>query len=222
MRNPWLDIPLSDYECHMSLPYVAQAQLLSDAFATALNDYSPRSVAILGCAGGNGLERIDSKVTERVVCMDINPDYIEHARVRFGRQVRGLELHVGDVQTDGFTFTPVELVFAGLLFEYVNVHRALARIRAMLCPTGVVITVVQLPTSETPEVTPSPYASLGALSSVMRLVPPEVLRHHAAACDYFEAGAETLEASGGKRFQVQAFGLRTPTHRPASAPSEHG
>jgi len=213
-------MPLCDYEGHMSLPYVAQAQLLSDAFATTLRDYSPRSVAILGCAGGNGLERIESTVTERVVCIDINPDYIEHVRMRFGRRLRDLELYVGDVQTDRLPFSSVELVFAGLLFEYLDVHRALAWIRARLCPTGVLATVVQLPDGGAPEVTPSPYARLSVLSSVMRLVPPEVLRHHAAACGYYLAGAQTLEAAGGKRFQVQVFGLKTLTQQLASGPSE--
>ncbi len=58
MRNSWLDIPLADYESHMALPYVAQAQLLSDLFAEALQELSPESVALLGCAGGNGFEAL--------------------------------------------------------------------------------------------------------------------------------------------------------------------
>ena len=72
MKNPWLDIPLADYEAHMALPHVDQASLLSDVFADALSKYSPRAAAILGCAGGNGLDRVDVKQTERVVCVDIN------------------------------------------------------------------------------------------------------------------------------------------------------
>jgi len=37
MRNPWLDIALADYEGHMALPNVGQAQILSDVFARALS-----------------------------------------------------------------------------------------------------------------------------------------------------------------------------------------
>jgi len=42
MKNPWLDIPLADYEGHMALPNVGQAQLLSDVFASALSKYKSR------------------------------------------------------------------------------------------------------------------------------------------------------------------------------------
>lgn len=212
MKNPWLDIPLADYEGHMALPNVGQAQLLSDVFANALSKYAPRSVAVLGCAGGNGLDRVSSKVTERVVGVDLNPDYVQQARTRFDHQIPLLELLVGDVQTDEFAFAPVELVFAGLLFEYVDAEAVLAKIRAMLCPGGTLLTVVQLPSTAIPEITPSQFASLSALSSVMRLVPPELLRQLAAAHGYCETEAQTV-AAGGKEFRVQAFRLETPNHR---------
>src|SRR5450759_4009390 len=114
MKNPWLDIPLADYEGHMALPNVGQAQLLSDVFAGALTKYAPRSVAVLGCAGGNGLDRVSSKVTERVVGVDLNPDYVQQARTLFDHQIPLLELLVGDVQTDELAFAPVELVYRPL------------------------------------------------------------------------------------------------------------
>jgi hypothetical protein len=58
MKNPWLDIPLSDYEAHIALPGVAQTQLLADILAGQLQSLQPTSLAVLGCAGGtasNGL-----------------------------------------------------------------------------------------------------------------------------------------------------------------------
>jgi hypothetical protein len=51
MNDPWLDVPLADYEGHMALPGIEQAQLLSDVFAGAPAKFSPRSVAVIGCAG---------------------------------------------------------------------------------------------------------------------------------------------------------------------------
>jgi ubiquinone/menaquinone biosynthesis C-methylase UbiE len=219
MKNPWLDIPLADYEGHMALPNVGQAQLLSDVFANALSKYAPRSVAVLGCAGGNGLDRVSSKVTERVVGVDLNPDYVQQARTRFDHQIPLLELLVGDVQTDEFAFAPVELVFAGLLFEYVDAEAVLAKIRAMLCPGGTLLTVVQLPSTAIPEITPSQFASLSALSSVMRLVPPELLRQLAAAHGYCETEAQTVATAGGKEFRVQAFRLETPNDRLQPTPA---
>jgi SAM-dependent methyltransferase len=112
MKNPWLDIPLADYEGHMALPHVAQACLLSDVFADALKNYSPESVAVLGCAGGNGFDRISPEITKRVIGVDINPEYIQEAQRRFGHRMPTLELIVGDVQADIFDFPPVDVVGA--------------------------------------------------------------------------------------------------------------
>lgn len=219
MRNPWLDIPLADYEDHMALPNVGQAQLLSDVFASALSKYEPRSVAVLGCAGGNGFDRVSSKVTKRVVGVDLNPNYLLHTRTRFDHRIPLLELLVGDVQKDDFSFAPVELVFAGLLFEYVDAEAVLAKIRAMLCPRGMLLTVVQLPSTTIAEITPSQFDSLRSLSSVMHLLSPKLLTQLAAAHGYDETEAQTLEAAGGKEFQVQSFRLATPDHRLQSTPA---
>jgi hypothetical protein len=30
VRNPWLEIPLSDYEGHMELPQIGQAEMLAE------------------------------------------------------------------------------------------------------------------------------------------------------------------------------------------------
>lgn len=205
MKNPWLGIPLSEYEAHMTLPHVAQAPLLADVFARALAEFHPRSVAVLGCAGGNGFDRVAGSGVERVVGVDINPEYIAQARVRFESTVPGLELFAGDIQADAFAFDPVDLVFAGLLFEYVDVPVVMGRISGMLRPGGVLVSVVQLPSDTTPEVTPSPYASLAALAPVMRLVPPGALLAAAHAHGLAERESRTLDASPGKRLHVQVF-----------------
>jgi len=210
MDNPWLHIPLADYEGHMTLPQVAQAQLLSDLFADILDRCAPASVAVLGCSGGNGFERIRPAVTRRVVGVDLNPEYIEQARRRYAGRFDALELFVGDVQTERFAFAPVELVFVALLLEYVDAAAVLARIRDMLVPGGTLVTVVQLPCATMPEVTPSPYRRLGTLTSVMQLVSPDNLSHWAAAAGYAETDARTAATAAGKQFRVQYFRLRGP------------
>jgi SAM-dependent methyltransferase len=210
MKNPWLDIPLADYEGHMALPYVAQAKLLSDVFADALKIFSPQSVAVLGCAGGNGFDRISSQITKRVVGIDINPEYIHDTRKRFNDRLPALELFAGDIQTDAFDFLPVDLVFGSLLFEYVDVDVVLVNIRSMLTASGKMVTVVQLPNTGIPEVTPSPFTSMRALSSAMRLVPPEILERLAAVQGFELIGSRVVESAGGKLFQVQTFCQTTP------------
>jgi SAM-dependent methyltransferase len=100
MTNPWLEIPLADYEGRMALPKVAQATLLGEFFERILRERAPASVAILGCAGGNGFDRIDLQVTTRVIGIDINPAYVATARERFERRLPGLDLIVADLQQD--------------------------------------------------------------------------------------------------------------------------
>jgi hypothetical protein len=111
MRNPWLDISLADYEAHMALPTVGQLRLIADAL---VKTYSPFSVAILGCAGGNGFDRLIGTRTSRVVGVDINPEYIESARRRYAEHIAGLELLIADIQSSAALFEPVDLIYAAL------------------------------------------------------------------------------------------------------------
>ena len=205
MKNPWLDIPLADYEAHMLLPNVGQARLLSDIFAAALEELAPKSVAVLGCAGGNGFDRIATQVTERVVGVDINPEYINQARARFGSRLPRLELIVADIERDNFSISPVDLVFAALVLEYIDVDSVIPKIHSMLRPGGVAITVIQLFSDTLPEITPTEYTSLNAVSSVMKLVAADKLEQVFSVCGFNAIDSRRAAVAGGKGFQVQKF-----------------
>ena len=41
MPNPWLDIPLADYEAHMALPATGQARLIADELEILVRAHSP-------------------------------------------------------------------------------------------------------------------------------------------------------------------------------------
>jgi SAM-dependent methyltransferase len=205
MRNPWLAIPLADYEGHMALPDIAQAQMLSGILADVAEKLRPRSLAVLGCAGGNGFDRISPAITGRVVGVDLNPLYIAQARARHEKRFRSLELLVADIQKDAIAFEPVDLVFAALVLEYVDVDAVIARTRAMLGEEGALVTVVQLPGPLSAKVTPSPFASLQSLAGVMRLVPPDEVRQAALSQGYIEIESGIVTSAGGKQFQVQVF-----------------
>ncbi|HSQ60869.1 MAG TPA: class I SAM-dependent methyltransferase [Acidobacteriota bacterium] len=207
MRNPWLDIPLADYEGHMALPDVDQARLLSDVFDEALGLYAPRSVAVLGCAGGNGFDRAVARGVRRVVGVDLNPDYVAAARARYSGQFPGLELHAGDIETDAIRFAPVDLVYAALLFEYVDPARTLDRIRVMLRPSGILVVVLQLASAATAAVTPSPFDSIRALAPVLELVPPNSLLVMAEARGFRLLERRTVDARSGKQLEVLDFPL---------------
>ena len=80
MKNPWLSIPLEDYEGHMALPDVRQAKMLSNEFEELLRTYSPLSAALIGCAGGNGFEEAHRAGVRCAVGLDINPAYVAEPR----------------------------------------------------------------------------------------------------------------------------------------------
>ena len=162
-------------------------------------------VAVLGCAGGNGFEHASRE--QRVVGIDVNPDYVAAAHARFAGRLPRLELHVADVERAELALEPVELVFAALVFEYVDPARAFERIHSWLAPGGTLTTVLQLPSGELAKITPSPFASLARLAPRLRLVAPERFAELAARQGYRALDSWTATASGGKRFAVQSFAL---------------
>lgn len=204
VRSPWLEVPLAEYEGHMAWPGVAQAQLLGDTLASAIARFAPRSLAVLGCSGGNGFERIPAGVA-RVVGVDLNPRFIAQAAVRFDGRFQELELLAGDIQSDEISFAPVDLVFAGLLLEYVDVATVIARVPSMLRAPGHLVTVVQLPSDGQRAVSASPYPGVKPLGDIMRLVPPINLLQVAETCGFVPLSSDGVESAAGKRFQVQVF-----------------
>lgn len=205
MRNPWLDIPLADYEGHMALPEVGQSSLLADIFEEALREHRPASVAVIGCAGGNGFDRIDAALTRRVVGIDINAAYLAEARARWGARLPGLELVEANILERGLPVPPVELIYAALVFEYVDPGEGLAGCRALLERHGRLVTVLQMADAGHEAVTPSPFASIQTLAGRMRLHSPVDFAKHAAAAGLIEARCRVARSSIGKEFAVQVF-----------------
>jgi ubiquinone/menaquinone biosynthesis C-methylase UbiE len=90
--NPWLEISAADYEEHMGPNSVGQLSVLSKVFGQEYGRLKPGRLAVLGCATGNGLERVDPGITHRTVGVDLNQRYLEIARARLTRLGKGLEL----------------------------------------------------------------------------------------------------------------------------------
>ena len=212
MRNPWLDIPLGDYEAHMALPAIAQSQLIADQLDLLVKTYAPSSVAILGCAGGNGFERLIDTSVSRVVGVDINPQYIEEARQRYDVRVPGLKLIVGDIQTSEWLFEPVEFIYAALVFEYVDVARTMSVLRRHCKPKGILAVLSQMPHKTLPEVSPSAYTSLRLLEPGMHLLSPEELQRHATQSGFTLEDSRNILSHGGKQFTVESFRLTRSSH----------
>jgi SAM-dependent methyltransferase len=207
MPNPWLDIPLEDYEGHMSLPAIGQAQMLADQLALLIERERPTSLAVVGCAGGNGLDRIEPGQMERVVAVDINPAYLEAVGIRHTRRLTGLELYCADIQSATLQFEPVDMIYAALLFEYVDVGVALASLKRHCRPGGLLATLIQLPHRDHNVVSPSPYKSLNLLAPVMKLIAPAELSRLAMAAGFVAAECDVIELPSGKQFSLQTFRL---------------
>jgi hypothetical protein len=171
MSNPWLAIPLADYEGHMEAPEVCQLQTLSSLFAEALAVRRPPSAAILGIAGGNGLDRIDTALTRRIVGLDINPAYLDAVRRRYP-DLPGLELHCTDLAGPSIELPPVELVHAALVFEHAGTGRCLENALALLAADGAFSVVLQLPGASEQTVGSSGVASIRSLQSHFSLIDP--------------------------------------------------
>ena len=83
MKNPWENIPLTDYENHMKLDSVMQLQAMNEMMKEQFDTYSVSSVMIFGIAGGNGLEHIQKDKFEKVYGIDINSSYLQSVKRRY-------------------------------------------------------------------------------------------------------------------------------------------
>ncbi len=205
MANPWLNIPLDDYEGHMKSADVQQLEVLAELFAEVLDLRRPASVAVLGVAGGNGLDRVARDVTTRVVGVDLNPLYLDEVRRRFPDHA-GLDLHCANLAEERLSVEPVDLVHVALVFEHAGVELCLENALSLVGNGGVLSVVLQLPSESTHGVSPSPFVSLHSLKSLFAFVDPVWLRETLGGRG-LELGYETRRSlPGGKAFWMGVFG----------------
>lgn len=167
----WLQVPLADYEGHMSAAGVEQLAPLAELFGAALQHAKPESVAILGIAGGNGLEQIDPAITTRTVGIDINAEYLDVVAQRHP-SLQALELHHHDLAEKPIEIPPVDLVHAALVFEHAGAGQCLDNAVALVAPGGRLSVVLQLPSETQAGVAPTGFASLQTLKETFQLIDP--------------------------------------------------
>jgi hypothetical protein len=204
IANPWLSVPLADYEGHMKSAGVEQLAALSDLFAEALAGCQPESVAVLGIAGGNGLDRIDNSVTRKVVGIDINPAYLALAWERYGH-MQGLELVCADLAERMVTVSPVRLVHAALVFEHAGVGLCLDNALSMVGDGGWLSVVLQLPSDTEPNVSKGTFASMQILSAGFVMIEPASLRDTIKARGFRTVRESRRALPAGKAFWTGIF-----------------
>jgi hypothetical protein len=207
VSNPWLNIPLTDYEGHMRSDEVQQLDALSELFAAALTRYQPTSVAVLGVAGGNGLDRIDSNVTKRVVGLDLNCRYLDEARKRYGETCH-LSLFCVDLAEELVDLEPVNLVHAALIFEHAGIDRCLENAVSLVQDAGALCAVLQLPSPAEQEIGPSTFSSMLSLRGNFALVDRISFQSKLASLGFQLVHEVSRPVPAGKSLWMGAFERR--------------
>ena len=189
----------------MALPSIGQSRLIADQLEALIRTFCPHSIAIIGCAGGNGFDRLSGTDVRRIVGVDLNPEYIEQTRQRYEARFPGLELYIADIQTPLSLFEPVDLLFVALVLEYVDLDQTLNALWRHCKKNGALAVISQLPHETMKEVSPSPYPILGRLTSVMHLISPKELQLRAGRAGFCLEHSNTILSPGGKRFSVDTF-----------------
>ena len=155
MSNPWEEISLDDYEKHMSLDSVRQLQALDSIMQEQFAAYPVETAAVLGIAGGNGLEHLDTDNFRTVYGVDINADYLRAVFQRYTQLSGVLKcLHI-DLINEVEKLPKAQLLIANLLIEYIGYgafHRAVLQTAPLY-----VSCVIQINTDAEQWVSESPY-----------------------------------------------------------------
>ncbi len=120
MKNPWEEIDLEIYEKHMSLGSVYQLQTLNEMTKAQLYIYPIKTAMILGIAGGNGLEHVNSKLFDKVYGVDINIGYLEECQKRYSNLQETFEPICADLMGAECQLPHADLLIANLLIEYIG------------------------------------------------------------------------------------------------------
>jgi SAM-dependent methyltransferase len=195
--NPWLHIPLEDYERHMSHHLVGQSTLLNSLTKKYLDETKPETVIFLGIAGGNGLEHIDNNITQSVYGIDINQDYLDTAFKRYKHRIPSLQLMNLDIAQHSESICKVDFIWAALVLEYTRIDNALAFCTNNIRKEGHLVISIQSNNNK-PSVSPTGIESIKKAGEIFSVVDPEELLSKAADSGYKLIGKEENILPNGK------------------------
>lgn len=120
MSNPWEEISLSDYENHMRLDSVMQLQAMNQMMKGQFQAYPVKTAMVLGIAGGNGIEHVNTEKYKKVYGVDINAEYLKAVRERYPNLSGILECLHKNLIEESNELPQAELIIANLLVEYIG------------------------------------------------------------------------------------------------------
>ncbi len=188
----------------MSAVHVGQLPVLAELFQSVLDRWFPESVAVLGVAGGNGLEHIDRTHTKRIVGVDSNQRYLDEVRRRFG-MLEELELHYCDLANQKCNVVPVALVHAALIFEHAGLGLALENACSLVADGGRLSVVLQLPSVEEQDVASTDYTSMQRLKEGFVLIEVPEFQRLLRQKGFQLLGQESRTLPAGKALWLGVF-----------------
>ena len=198
MKNPWEEIMLDDYESHMSLDSVYQLQVLNEMMRGQFAAYEIESIMVLGIAGGNGLEHIDTNKIKKVYGVDVNQSFLAECVNRYGSLGEVLEPICADLLTDELQLPQADLLVANLLVEYIG-YGCFQKVVKMVKPEYVSC-IIQINTGES-FVSDSPYLhAFDCLEEVHHQMEEDALVNSMSEIGYQKVEQSEQELPNGKRF----------------------
>jgi hypothetical protein len=203
--NPWIYIPLDDYEQHMQHKDVGQSQLLNYLTNKYLQKHNPENILFLGISGGNGLEHIDTNEVKRICGIDINNSYLKEAEKRFRVKIHQLELIKADIGTSNKSFIKADFIWAALIFEYVDIERAFGFIENNANKSANLIITIQS-NNGAGSVSQTGIETIKSVKDIFRIVDREDLQNNAIKFGFQLIGSEENILPNGKSFLTYEFG----------------
>ena len=204
-EHPWNQVPLEDYERHMQHDSVAQLQLLQSLTGKYLQLLLPHTTLFLGIAGGNGLDQIDSKITQKIVGLDINASYLDETRKRYQTKLPQLELIQIDIDSSAdLSLLKADWVWAALVLEYVNLANCFSFIENNITSNGNLIVTLQQ-NNGLQSVSKTGVQSIQCLGQVFREIPEDQLLKNAEEKGFELLKTEVNDLPNGKSFKTYLF-----------------
>ena len=104
----------------MAMDSVEQLQAMNQMMKGQLNQYDVQSAMILGIAGGNGLEHVDTEKLNKVYGVDINQEYLTITKKRYEYLSDTLDCLCIDLASEAEKLPQVDMLIANLLIEYIG------------------------------------------------------------------------------------------------------
>ncbi len=197
MNNPWEDISLSDYENHMSLGSVMQLQTLNSFMKDQFEAFPVETAIVLGVAGGNGLEHIDTDKYRTVYGIDINEDYLKEVYKRHKDKEKVLRCLQLDLINEADRLPHADLVIANLLVEYIG-YEAFRNVLEKIAPKYV-SAVIQINTDTKAWVSDSPYLhAFDRLDEVHHQMDEDALKECLKEAGFSHTGTKREDLPNGK------------------------